>query len=83
MDDCGNTPLHLAAANGHAAATKMLLKCGSNKIAKNKVGYTPYQVAKLHNQHHVVRLLPSRGEQKMFKLKFATALMAQGVHRPF
>lgn len=41
----GNTPLHLAAAGGHAGCVEMLLQAGANKNARNKAGERPADLA--------------------------------------
>ena len=47
MDKDGCTPLHLAAAGGHAAAALSLLQAGADKDAKNYIGETALHLAAL------------------------------------
>ena len=42
----GNTPLHLAAINGHAATCKVLLEYGADRSVLNKEGKKPIDIAK-------------------------------------
>ena len=40
-----NTPLHIAAANGHYLIVKYLVEAGANPILTNKKGQTPLTYA--------------------------------------
>ena len=40
-----NTPLHIAAANGHYLIVKYLVEAGANPILTNKKGQTPLNYA--------------------------------------
>lgn len=80
-DDAGNSALHMAAQHGHVQCVRTLVKRGANKISKNAVGYTAYQVALMKGHKKVAKLLPNRQNQKLFKLKFAAALMSKTENR--
>jgi hypothetical protein len=80
-DDAGNTALHMAAQHGHVQCVRTLVKRGINKIVKNHVGYTAYQIAIMKGHKKVAKLLPNRHNQKLFKLKFAAALMSKTEER--
>lgn len=43
-----NTPLHIAAANGHYLIVKYLVEAGANPILTNKKGQTPLNYANEH-----------------------------------
>lgn len=45
-DDAGNTPMHLAAARGHARAVRLLAAAGADPEATNRRGLTPRQAAR-------------------------------------
>lgn len=45
QNEQGNTPLHLAAAGGHAEAVRMLLQAGADKTLRNRAGMTPADMA--------------------------------------
>lgn len=49
------SPLHLAAHNGHTRAVEVLLKAGANPLATNASGKMPVQVAKDKNTRDVFR----------------------------
>ena len=53
----GSTPLHFAAANGHAQIAQILLTCGAvhNKMDKN--GMTPEALAEINGHTEVIRVL--------------------------
>ncbi len=64
----GLTPLHLAAANGHAPVVAKLVEYGASPLAKTQAGVTPKQLAeaKLHvsSQYAKVVELLTLAEQK-------------------
>lgn len=53
----GNTPLHLAAANGHATCVRLLLEKGANLTSRNAVGETPLHVSAFNGHFHCMLLL--------------------------
>ena len=53
----GNTPLHLAAANGHATCVRLLLEKGANLTSRNSVGETPLHVSAFNGHFHCMLLL--------------------------
>lgn len=53
----GSTPLHFAAANGHASIVQILLACGAVPDKPDKNGMTPQDLAELSNYGEVVRAI--------------------------
>lgn len=53
----GSTPLHFAAANGHASIVQVLLACGAVPNKPDKNGMTPEDLADLSNYDEVVRAI--------------------------
>ena len=58
-DKEGNSPLHLAAREGHADVTRLLVLTGANVAAVNKRGDTPLQLAVLFEHDDVITELTS------------------------
>ena len=56
-DDHQNTPLHMAAANGHVDIVSLLLKCGADPSKRNEKGNTPLHWAASNGQQAVVEVL--------------------------
>ena len=56
-DNHENTPLHMAAANGHVDVVSLLLKCGANPSKRNEKGNTPLHWAASNGQQAVVNVL--------------------------
>jgi len=56
-NECGNTPLHIAARHGHSDIIKALEKANANMMAKNGKGNTPLQEATIHGKIKAVECL--------------------------
>ncbi|KAJ7636552.1 ankyrin repeat-containing domain protein, partial [Roridomyces roridus] len=59
--DDGNTPLHLALANGHADVAMLLIEKGADINVKDDDGSTPLHVALAKGHADVAKLLIERG----------------------
>lgn len=53
----GSTPLHFAAANGHASIVQILLTCGATPDKSDKNGMTPEALAEINGHIDVIRVL--------------------------
>lgn len=53
----GSTPLHFAAANGHAPIVQILLTCGAIPDKPDKNGMTPEALAEINGHTEVIRTL--------------------------
>ena len=56
-NDYGNTPLHHAAYNGHAAVVAQLLQAKANPTAVDKDGDTPAKYAESQGHRDLAKLL--------------------------
>ena len=59
-DDARNTPLHIAAREGHTGLVRLLLAAGADAAAKNKAGDSPQDLALAFEHDDVVALLVGR-----------------------
>jgi ankyrin repeat protein len=57
----GNCPIHIAAQNGHAEVTKLLIDCGANVNAQNAKGNTAFHMALSYDYEKCVKLLVDAG----------------------
>ena len=53
----GNTPLHVAAAGGHARAVRMLVQSGANLEARDAHGHTAHGLAVRLGQEEAAAVL--------------------------
>jgi hypothetical protein len=53
----GSTPLHFAAANGHAPIVQILLACGAVADKPDKNGMTPEALAEIQGHTEVIRVM--------------------------
>lgn len=53
----GSTPLHFAAANGHAGVVQILLTCGAIPYKSDKNGMKPETLAEINGHTDVIRVL--------------------------
>ena len=69
VDDakCGETPLHVAAAHGHATVARALIAAGADPAARTaQLGRTPLHVAAANNHASVVRVLAAGATPELF-----------------
>ena len=59
----GGTPLHLAAANGHAAVKKQLIAARCSVDLREEKGFTALQVAERPGHAAVVKLMRNKKEE--------------------
>lgn len=57
----GSTPLHFAAANGHAPIVQILLACGATPDKPDKNGMTPESLAEIQGHTEVIRVIQTWG----------------------
>lgn len=53
--DSGSTPLHLAASEGLLDCTEILVQAGADVSAKDSVGHTPLDLARIWCRREVAR----------------------------
>jgi ankyrin repeat protein len=59
MSKMGNTPLHVAAACGHADSVRLLLAAGAHDTLQNEKGLTPLELAQKGGHSEVAAVLGS------------------------
>ena len=57
LTSTGSTPLHFAAANGHAPVVQILLTCGATPDKPDKNGLTPEALAEINGHTDVIHVL--------------------------
>lgn len=60
-DECGSTPMHAAAINGHASVVSDLIDAGGDANARDRLGRTPLHDAAYHCRQEVILTLVRRG----------------------
>src|ERR1700722_1036874 len=60
-DDKGNTPLHIAAANGNLPIVKLLPQNDSDVNARDRTDLTPLHMAAFNGNPEIVKLLLENG----------------------
>lgn len=60
-DDDGNTPMHLAAREGHESIVDLLVNKGADVNVNNDNNYTPLHLAAIEGHESVVSLLVKKG----------------------
>jgi ankyrin repeat protein len=70
-DSIGVTPLHAAAANGHADVVKLLLEREADPSIRHKGGKTPLDLAVEYGHHETLQILTSRRGSRRRKAKLA------------
>jgi ankyrin repeat protein len=78
-NDCGQTPLSLAAMEGHEAAVKLLLEKGAELESKDKDGRTPLSRAGENGHEAVVKLLLKKGAEMESKDKDGRTPLSRAV----
>ncbi len=68
-DVTGNTPLHIAAQNGHADFVRLLLESGADKTIKNNFGKTALDIAKEKSYQAIIDLLQSKSAESQSEQK--------------
>ncbi|KAI4518106.1 ankyrin [Schizophyllum commune Loenen D] len=78
-DDAGNTPAHMAAANGHVEVLDALIAAGADPAAANAAGATPMHWAALNAQLGAVEALFKAGGAKLIDVRDGSGRSPLGV----
>jgi ankyrin repeat protein len=76
-DLCGSTPLHYAAASGHADLVRRLIARGADAHASNNAGHTPLMNAAMSDEADVMEVLLREGARPPHEAWDAEVLMAE------
>ena len=74
-----NTPLHIAAMNGHGAIVQLLVGYGCSRFTKNDQGSTPAELAKTTKIKNLI-LYPKRGSTERFAVEWQDVAPFRGDH---
>jgi len=77
-DQSGNTALHMAAANGHAAVVRLLLAAGADPEAVNKDGNTPLHWAASNGKEETVQALLHSSADVLQRNAFGRSALTEG-----
>uniref|UniRef100_A0A1A8HZC0 Ankyrin repeat and SOCS box-containing 16 n=2 Tax=Nothobranchius kuhntae TaxID=321403 RepID=A0A1A8HZC0_NOTKU len=79
--DSGQTPLHLAASEGLLECVEILVKAGADVLAKDSMGLTPLDTARILCHRKVARYLKTSLWQANKKRELEERILAQALYR--
>lgn len=82
QDNLGNTPLHMAARNGHQEMTQWLIKCGANLFSFNKDNLAPLHVATQAGNYPLSELLEKAESQHKSRFSYQWNKVIKGNTQP-
>ncbi|RCN53470.1 ankyrin repeat protein, partial [Ancylostoma caninum] len=83
LQDCrGNTPLHLAAMNGHSDAVVYLLESEANPLAVNGCGYSPQAIANMRGNPQMATFIAGFNAKNQQPGSLRTPLVVETQHLP-
>ncbi|GAX20482.1 hypothetical protein FisN_22Hh052 [Fistulifera solaris] len=75
----GNSALHMAAANGHAAIVQFLLSVGARVGLENRAGNSPLHWAASNGKHEIVQLLLQESQADVLQRnRFGRSALTEG-----
>ena len=83
QDDLGRTPLHMAAANGHANVMEVLLGAKPAVNVQNHEGNTALHYCAMHNHLECARLLLNAGWKVSVRNKYGRTALREIGERQF
>jgi ankyrin repeat protein len=82
QDNEGNTPLHVAATNGHGRIVRLLMDHGADSSIINRQGFTASDLARLRGHHGVAQMIDTHAD-RMFPpgtpFRAATKMLVDGL----